>query len=210
MIDILDQLDQKLLQLLDELKKTSPMIVNEVVPEVLPLADVQVVLQALLSEGVSIRPLHLIMETIGSAASRTKTLTELVEKIRVKLARHISGALVADSFGTISVFTISEELQNRIACAWSDRGDEIHLDLPRNVTEMLILAMHDASSRMAATGLKPIALVDQSIRPIISDLCRKINNGTKVLGDREIEGVETSIFGEITSEQLSRLERNAA
>lgn len=197
-------------QLLDELKKTSPTIVNEIVPDVLPLADVQMVLQTLLAESVSIRPLHLIMETIGSNAKRTTTLTQLVEKIRMKLARHISGGLVPDADGAISVFTISEELQNRIACAWTDEGDELHLDLPRSVVDMLVVAMHDASSRMSATGLRPIALSDQSIRPIIADLCRRINSEIFVLGDRELEGIEANVFGEITSEQLSRLQRAAA
>jgi flagellar biosynthesis protein FlhA len=197
-------------QLLDELKKTSPTIVNEIVPEVLPLADVQNVLQTLLAEGVSIRPLHLIMETIGAHAQRTKTLTQLVEKIRIKLARHISGGLPTDANGEVAVFTIAEDLQNRIACAWTDNGDEFHLDMPRSLVEMLVVAMHDASSRMAATGSKPVALVDQSIRPIVADLCRRINGEIFVIGDRELEGIDASIFGEITSEQLSRLERAAA
>ena len=197
-------------QLLDELKKTSPRIVDEVVPEVLPLADVQTVLQSLLAEGVSIRPLHLIMETIGSTATKSKTLTHLVEKIRIKLARHISGGLDTNPDGTISVFTISEELQNRVACAWSDEGDELHLDMPKSIVEMLVVAMNDASSRMAATGFRPLALVNQSIRPVIAEMCRKINKEIFVLGDLEIEGLDANIFGEINSDQLSRLERSAA
>ena len=197
-------------QLLDELKKSSPRIVDEVVPDVLPLADVQTVLQSLLAERVSIRPLHLIMETIGSAATKTKTLTQLVEKIRIKLARHISGGLPVDANGALCVFTISDELQHRIACAWSDEGDELHLDMPKSIVEMLVIAMNDASSRMAATGLRPIALVDQSIRPVVAELCRKINNEIFVLGDLEIESLEVTIFGEINSDQLSQLQRSAA
>ena len=197
-------------QLLDELKKSSPRIVDEVVPDVLPLADVQTVLQSLLAERVSIRPLHLIMETIGSAATKTKTMTQLVEKIRIKLARHISGGLPVDANGALCVFTISDELQHRIACAWSDEGDELHLDMPKSIVEMLVIAMNDASSRMAATGLRPIALVDQSIRPVVAELCRKINNEIFVLGDLEIESLEVTIFGEINSDQLSRLQRSAA
>ena len=197
-------------QLLDELKKSSPRIVDEVVPDVLPLADVQTVLQSLLAERVSIRPLHLIMETIGSAATKTKTLTQLVEKIRIKLARHISGGLPVDANGALCVFTISDELQHRIACAWSDEGDELHLDMPKSIVEMLVIAMNDASSRMAATGLRPIALVDQSIRPVVAELCRKINNQIFVLGDLEIESLEVTIFGEINSDQLSQLQRSAA
>ena len=197
-------------ELLDELKKSSPRIVDEIVPDLLPLADVQTVLQSLLAEGISIRPLHLIMETIGSSAAKTKTLTQLVERIRIKLARHISGGLEKDSDGSIPVFTISDELQNRIACAWTDEGDELHLDMPKSIVDMLSIAMNDASSRMAATGVKPIALVDQSIRPVVAELCRKINNEIFVLGDLEVKSLNTAVFGEITSDQLSRLERSAA
>ena len=197
-------------QLLDELRKTSPTIVNEIVPELLPLADVQMILQSLLAEGVSIRPLHLIMETIGSSAAKSKTITQLVEKVRIKLARHISGRLADEQSGLVSVFTISDELQSRIACAWSDQGDELHLDLPGSVVEMLAIAMGDASSRMAATGLQPVALVEQSIRPVVAELCRKTNDQIFVIGNEELVGIETSTFGEITSEQLTQLERNAA
>ena len=197
-------------QLLDELKKTSPTIVNDIVPDVLPLADVQTVLQSLLAEGVSIRPLHLIMETIGANANRCETLTQLVEKIRIKLARHISGSLPKGSDGTLAVFTISDELQNRIACAWTDHGDELHLDMPRSIVDMLRVAMHDASSRMAATGARPVALVDQSIRPVVADLCRQSHDEIFVIGDRELEGIEANVFGEITSEQLTQMERAAA
>jgi flagellar biosynthesis protein FlhA len=197
-------------QLLDELKKTSPTIVSEIVPDVLPLADIQTVLQSLLAQGVSIRPLHLIMETIGQNARKAQTLTQLVEKIRIKLARHISSKLTDGTNNSISVFTISEELQNRIACAWTDHDDEIHLDMPRSIIEMLSIAMNDASSKMGAAGLKAVALVDQSIRPVVAELCSNINQEIFVIGDKEVDSIETTLFGEITSEQLSKLERNAA
>jgi flagellar biosynthesis protein FlhA len=197
-------------QLIDELKKTSPAIVNDVIPDVLPMSGVQRVLQSLLEEGVSIRPLHLIMETIGQVATKVQTRSALVEKIRIKLARHISSRLSGDSGNEVMVFTIEEELQNRIACAFSDEADEIRLDMPQSIIEMLVVAMSDASSRMSATGLKPIALVDQSIRPAIAHLQLEMLEQFFVLGDREIEGIEVNVFGEITSEQLSRMERQAA
>ena len=82
--------------------------------------------------------------------------------------------------------------------------------MPKSIVEMLSIAMNDASSRMAATGVKPIALVDQSIRPVVAELCRKINNDIFVLGDLEMDSLDATIFGEITSDQLSRLERSAA
>lgn len=197
-------------QLIDELKKSSPAIVNDVIPEVLPMASVQRVLQSLLEEGVSIRPLHLIMETIGQVAAKVQTRSALVEKIRVKLARHISSRLSGDTDSVISVFTIEDELQHRIACAFSDEGDEIRLDMPQSIIEMLVLAMDDAASRMSASGLKPIALVDQAIRPVIAQLRQGMQDELFVIGDREVDGVDVNVFGEITSEQLSRLERQAA
>ena len=82
--------------------------------------------------------------------------------------------------------------------------------MPRTIVEMLALAMNDASSRMSAAGLQPVALVDQSIRPVIAEMCGRINDEIFVLGDREIESIESMVFGEITSDQLSQLERSAA
>ena len=84
------------------------------------------------------------------------------------------------------------------------------MDLPRSIIEMLALAIGDAATRMTATGVRPIALVQQSIRPVVAEMCANINREIFVIGEREIEGIESIVFGEITSEQLSKLQQAAA
>jgi flagellar biosynthesis protein FlhA len=195
-------------QLIGELSKTSPALVSDLIPNAFTMGELQSVLRSLLSEGVSIRPLHLIMETLGNINS--KNLFDRVEKVRTRLARHISSGLAGDANLPITVFTISEELQNRIACAWDREQDEIRLDLPRTIVERLALAMEDASRRMISAGLRPIALVDQSIRPVIAKLRTGEARFMFVLGDQEIQGAKVDVYGEITSEQLTSLDRQAA
>ncbi|HMC12680.1 MAG TPA: flagellar biosynthesis protein FlhA, partial [Pirellulaceae bacterium] len=75
--------------LLDELKKTSPAVVDELIPNPLKLAEVQQVLQMLLREEVPIRQLSQVLETLGDYASKTKDLVFLAEYVRHRLARTI-------------------------------------------------------------------------------------------------------------------------
>ncbi|MEC8801644.1 MAG: flagellar biosynthesis protein FlhA, partial [Planctomycetota bacterium] len=75
--------------LMDELKKTSPAVVDELIPGVMKLGEVQNVLQMLLREEVSIRQLSLILETLGDYASRTSDPIWLTEYVRNRLSRTI-------------------------------------------------------------------------------------------------------------------------
>ena len=195
-------------QLVDELKKNSPTLVEDLIPETISLGELQSVLRGLVAEGVSIRPLQLILETLGSIKSTNRF--DRVEKVRMRLARHISSGLAGDAELPVSVFTIAEDLETRIACAWDRDKDDIRLDLPRGIIEKLALAMEDAAKRMSSAGLQPIALVDQSIRPVIAKLRTGDAQWMFVLGDQEVQGVTVQVFGEITSEQLTTLERQAA
>ncbi len=189
-------------QLVDEIRKTSPAVVDELIPNALSLAQVQQVLKNLVSCGISIRPLSLILETLGDHASQTKNRWELTEKVRIRLARHISSGLAGDSTNRIAVFLISQELQDRIANAWERDRDEIRLGLPRAMVGSLAVAIQDAAKQMVASGLPPIALVDQPIRPVIAELAFDHAADLFVVGSREIEGVELEVVGEITADQL--------
>ena len=197
-------------QLVEELGKTSPAIVKDVIPNSLPLGGVQKVLQKLLAEGVSVRPLHLIMETIGEVDSADENMDQLVETIRVRLGRHIVGQLADHPEDPIGAFSISSELQDRIACAWDPSKRHGKLDLPKSIVEMLVLAMSDAAQRMSAAGIPPVAVISQSIRPAIVHITQQIPEEIFVLGDQEAGNAPLQLFGEITLEQLSMLERAAA
>jgi len=196
-------------QLIDEARKTSPAVVDELIPNLLSLAKVQQVLKKLVEEGVSIRPLHLILETLGDHAGETTDRWDLTEKVRIRLARHISAGLAGDDDQPIPLFTISQDLQDRIACAWERDRDEIRLGLPRAIVESLAVAIQDAAKQMIASGIRPIALVDQSIRPVIAELAFDHAEGMFVLGSRELENAKIEVVGEITSDQISSVSKAA-
>lgn len=190
-------------QLIDEIAKTSPAVVEELIPGMMSLAQVQQVLKTLVTEGISIRPLNLILETLGDNAAKNSNRWDLTEKVRIQLARHISSGLTNETGDPIPVFTISPELEDRIACAWERDKDEIRLELPRSIVESLAIAIQNAAKQMVSSGVRPIALVDQSIRPVIAELAFDHANDMFVLGSQEADGIGVEIVGEITSEQIN-------
>ena len=196
-------------QLVDEVAKTSPAVVEELIPKLMTLAQVQQVLKTLVAEGISIRPLNLILETLGDHATGISNRWDLTEKVRIQLSRHITAGLTDEQGGPIPVFTISRDLEDRIACAWERDKDEIRLGLPRSIVESLAFAIQEAARQMIASGVRPIALVDQSIRPVIAELAFDQAQQMFVLGSREAEGAAIEIVGEITPEQINTV-ANAA
>lgn len=196
-------------QLIDEISKSSPAVVEELIPNVLSLAQVQQVLKNLVSSRISIRPLNLILETLGDNAPQTTNRWELTEKVRIQLARHISSGLAGDANRRISVFTLSQELQDSIASAWERDRDEIRLSLSRSIVENLALAIQEATNQMVAAGQRPVTLVDQAIRPVIAELAFDHTADLFVLGSREVEGIELEVIGEITADQVKAV-ANAA
>lgn len=196
-------------QLIDEARKTSPAVVDELIPDVMSLAKVQQVLKKLVDEGISIRPLDLILETLGDHAPEVENRWELTERVRIRLGRHISAGLAGDENHPIPLFTIARDLQDRIACAWERDRDEIRLGLPRQIVESLAFSIQDAAKQMNNSGLRPIALVDQSIRPVIAELAFDHAEGLFVLGSKELESAKIEVVGEITADQLNRVPQAA-
>lgn len=110
-------------QLLDQLKKTSPTVVDELIPSVMKLSEVQQVLQNLLREDVPIRQLSQILETLGTHAGRMKDPIWLTEYVRHSLARTISHRY-RDSNNQLRVVTLEPAVEDRIAAGTehNDRG----------------------------------------------------------------------------------------
>jgi flagellar biosynthesis protein FlhA len=187
-------------QLLDELHRRSPAVVEELVPHSMSVGQVQHVLKALLEEEVSIRPLELILETLGDNAKLVETPWELVEKVRLRLGRHITSRLIDSDCGTVLAYSINQTLQDRIACGWERSENEIRIGLPKDLIDNLVHSIEGAGAKMAAAGYRPVLLVNQDIRPILSELLRDIQPRVLVLGNREIQGAEAQVLGEVSLE----------
>ena len=219
-------------QLLDGIQKTSPTVVGELIPELMSVSQVQQVLKGLVGEGISIRPLNLILESLGDqvelyrAAQHFRPLEDrthqqdalpwqlttwnLIEQARIRLASHIGAGLGENNGQPVSVIRISEELEHRIACAWDREQGELRVNLPKVVTRSLAVAINDAAEQMVVAGLRPIALVDQSIRPVMAEVVRDNSTPVFVLGTREAESAEIHVVGEIKAENVQNVANAAA
>jgi flagellar biosynthesis protein FlhA len=155
--------------LINELKSATPAVVEELIPGVMKLAEVQQVLQLLLREGVPIRQLGTILEALGDCAPRSKDPLALAEFARRRLARAIS-TRYRDAQNRLHVVALDPALEDRIraGCEQTPAGLTIRL-APRVVDEICrqIGAEIDA---MIAAGHQPIVLTSPDIRAAVKRL----------------------------------------
>jgi flagellar biosynthesis protein FlhA len=156
-------------RLVDELKKSSPAVVEELIPGQMKLGEVQQVLQMLLREQVSIRQLGLILETLGDFAGRTKDPVWLTEYARHRLARTIC-TRYRDPEGRIYVITLDPALEDRIAAGieHNERGLFIRMSPPAIEKTCELIGAEVA--KLARDNRQPIVLVSPQIRPGLKQL----------------------------------------
>ncbi|NLV91189.1 MAG: flagellar biosynthesis protein FlhA [Firmicutes bacterium] len=149
--------------LLDHMRTDYQAVVEELVPGMLSLGDVQRVLQNLLREGVSIRNLVTILETLADYGEMTKDPDDLTELVREALGREISQQF-ADESGVLYAITIDPIVEREIAAALehTDRGTFINLD-PR-VAGSLLNEVAMVWQQAAETGLEPVVLCSPQTR----------------------------------------------
>lgn len=107
--------------LLDQIKQDYPAVVDELLPELLSVGEIQRVLQNLLAEGVPIRNLVVILETLADAARVHRDIDVLTEAVRTGLAPQIS-QLYADEDGVLPVLTLNPALEEELREAVGDDG----------------------------------------------------------------------------------------
>jgi flagellar biosynthesis protein FlhA len=155
--------------LIDELKKTSPAVVDELVPGMMKLSEVQQVLQMLLREEVPIRQLGVILETLGDHAARTKDPTWLTEYVRHRLARTIC-TRYRDQESRLHVVTLDPALEDRISAGieHSERGLFVRMSPTAVQTTCELIAAE--MEKLTRSGHAPIVLVSPQIRPGLKQL----------------------------------------
>ena len=108
-------------RLLDSLNETHPKLVEELVPKMMSLGEVQKVLQQLLREQVSIRDLGAILEVLVDTAAGTKSLQVLVEAVRQALGRRVLQPLL-DADGGLSAFVLDPHLEEELVSTFAQEG----------------------------------------------------------------------------------------
>ncbi len=171
--------------LLQNLKETAKTLVEEVVPNLLKPGDVQKVLQNLLREGVSIRDLAAILETLGDYAARTKDPEILTEYCRHALARAITQSHLGKD-GKLHVVTLDPRLEDLIKGATERSEAGSFLTLPPKTAQKLVQRIAAEVRRLAALGHSAVILSAPQVRLQVKRLADSVQAGVAVLSFNEI------------------------
>jgi flagellar biosynthesis protein FlhA len=149
--------------LIDAVKQDSSAVIDELIPNLLTIGDVQKVLQNLLAERVSIRDLATILEALADTARLTKDTDLLTEYVRQALVRQVSKQHQGDD-GVIRAFTLDPALEQTIAEGLRQMDMGVHLILDPTTVQRILEATRAQVERMAAKGQQPVALCSPKIR----------------------------------------------
>ncbi|EXJ22399.1 Flagellar biosynthesis protein FlhA [Alkalibacterium sp. AK22] len=160
---------QEVKELLEGLKEQYNVVIDELIPDILQLGDVQKVLQRLLKEAVPITDLVTILETLADYGHATKDHETLTEYVRQALKRTIVKEHM-DNQGTLNVITVHPDVEDRLASSIqkSTQGS-IPVLQPQEVNQ-LFDSINQQSSMLTAQGMPFILLTSPKIRPAMRNL----------------------------------------
>ena len=170
--------------LLDHIGRETPKLVEDLVPKLLPLATVQRVLQNLLEEGVNIRDMRSIIETLAENAPRTQDAVELTSRVRAALGRAIMQALFPGG-AELQVLTLEPGLERVLLQAVGSGGTEGGAIEP-GLADTLLRQTAELAQRQESIGLPAVLLVPAPLRWLLSRFLRRSVPGLKVIANSEV------------------------
>jgi flagellar biosynthesis protein FlhA len=180
---------QEVQQLLDHLAKESPKLVEDLVPRLLSLSTLQKVLQNLLSEGVHIRDMRTIIETLAENAAQIQDANELTALIRVALGRAIVQQIYGSS-NELAVMTLDTRLERVLMQALQASGPD-GAGIEPGLADTIMAQTSQAARHQEQMGLTPVLLVPAPLRPLLSRFLRRALPQLKVLSHAEIPDSKT-------------------
>jgi flagellar biosynthesis protein FlhA len=175
---------QKVQEILDRVKETSPALVEDLVPTLLRVGDVQKVLQNLLHERVPIKDVETILEALGDYAPRTKDAEILTEYARNALSRWIANQYAAD--GKVHVVTVDPALEDRIGAAIEHSDAGSYLTLPPEAARAISSAATKELEKLLNAGHMPVVLTSPQIRAQLRRLLEQVLPSVAVIAYNEI------------------------
>jgi len=176
-------------QLLDRVSQESPKLVEDLVPKLLPLSTVQKVLQNLLVEGVHIRDMRTIIETLSDFAARTQEVDELTAAVRVALGRAIIQQIYP-GVGELQVIALDPQLESILLQATKTHGGEV-AGLEPGLAETLLRQTEQVVQHQEQMGLPPVLLVPAPLRLLLARFLRRIAPQLKVISHSEMPESKT-------------------
>ena len=187
------------MQLVENLKRTSPELVEEVVPNVVSYATLEKVLRNLLKEGVPIRDLGIILETLADALGQNRDIDAATEQVRGVLARTITRRFCED--GQLRVVTLDAEVERKIISSLTRSEQGVYLALGSDLMQQIITQVADYIRKFNELSQPPILLVSQVIRGYFSRMITQFYPNVYVLSFNEVtSSVQIQAIGNITQE----------
>lgn len=176
-------------RMLEKIKETYPGLVEEIIPTVLSVSDIQKVLQSLLREKVSIRHLEAILETLADAGRTTKDVPYLTEIVRQRLSSAICQSLVGET-NALHVMTLDPIIEAEFIQNLKKKNelDNSHsgFAIDPQMAEQFVAKLVQCAERMMKNNLLPVLLCSPEIRRHVRTLSERVLPHLRVLSMNEI------------------------
>lgn len=190
---------QDVQNLIDNVKENNPVLVDELVPKLLGIGEIQKVLQNLLTEGISIRDLITIFETLADHATTTRDTDVLTEYVRQSLKRAISNKYFPANEET-SVVTLDPKIEQEIMGAVKQTEQGAYLTLDPERTRAIIEATQEEVSKLENLGKNAIVVTSPIVRMYYKKLTEEYLKDLIVVSYNEIESnVELQSVGMVSA-----------
>ncbi len=173
--------------LIEHFGKDSPKLIEELVPKVVPIGTLQKVLQALLEDGLNIRDLRSIIETLAEHIVRTTDIDELTSAVRVALGRSIVHQLFPGE-NELQVVALEPQLESILLSAASGKSQG---GLEPGLAERLLQQAAALTEQMEMQGINPVLITPVQLRPMLSRFLRRSIPGLRVIAHTEIPDSKT-------------------
>ncbi|WP_333650772.1 flagellar biosynthesis protein FlhA [Lacrimispora sp.] len=188
---------QEVMQLLENVRKQTPELVDELMPGQLTYGGLQKILINLLKEGVPIKDMETILGTIADSIPTTRDMDMITENIRISLKRTITRMFCEG--GQMKVLTLDAELEKNIISSMAKGEQGIYLALSPDVMQSVIGQMGEQMKKFADLEQKPVILTSQVVRLYFYRLVEQFYPNVYVLSFNEIaNNIQIQAIGNIT------------
>ncbi|SDN17984.1 flagellar biosynthesis protein FlhA [Lachnospira pectinoschiza] len=190
---------QDVSNLINNIKDNNQALIDELVPKLLGIGEIQKVLQNLLSEGISIRDLVTIFETLADHASVTRDTDILTEYVRQSLKRAISGKYFPSN-ETTSVVTLDPNIEQEIMGSVKNTEQGSYLSLDPERTKKIMASTGSELKKLEDMGKNPIVITSPIVRLYFKKLAVDYYKDIIVISYNEVESnVELQSVGMVTA-----------
>ncbi|MCC7011042.1 MAG: flagellar biosynthesis protein FlhA [Planctomycetes bacterium] len=172
-------------ELVENAKKVTPAVVEELVPAKIGYGEIQAVLRNLLREGVSVRNMPLILEVIADNVARTKDIDTLSELARQRLGRALCEAH-ADRGGIVHAVTLDPRIESRLAAAVGGANDPEQPGVNPAYLQRLVERIGEGIASASKSGANVVLLARSNVRRFLGELVRASLPKVSVLSYQEV------------------------